>query len=67
MEINKRIELARQLKKSGSICIKKDVITSKGDLVYVKTDAPLLHPLYGCYLDNPMTWDTFTHLYLLNK
>lgn len=67
MEINKRIQTARELERKGSIRIGKDIIISHGNYVYVKTENPPRHLYYGYVLSNPMTWDTFTHLYLLDK
>ena len=67
MEITKRIEIARKLEKAGSIRIGKDVATVRNGLIYIETETPPTNPYYGILLDNPMTWDDFTHIYLLDK
>ena len=51
MTLENRLRTAERLEKQGKISIGNDIITVNNGLVYVN--------------DEPMTWDTFTHLYLL--
>lgn len=67
MTLHKRIDLANKLEKNGEIRIGNDLAIDIGGLVKVISDEELVHPIYETPLENPMTWDTFTHLYLLNK
>ena len=67
MDFGRRLETAERLEKLGSIKVGKDKVTAINGLVYVETSELMIHPLYGYPLDNPMTWDTFTHIYLLGK
>ena len=67
MTLHKRIDLANKLIKNGEIRIGNDIAIDIGGLVKVVTDEELVHPRLKTPLENPMTWDTFTHLYLLNK
>lgn len=51
MTLENRLKTAAKLEKQGKISIGNDIITVNDGLVYVN--------------GKPMTWDTFTHLYLL--
>lgn len=73
MNFHQRIETARKLERRGKIFIsngrykRRDIATVCGGLIHVESQFPIVHPFEGYKLDNPMTWDTFTHLYLLRK
>lgn len=67
MDIMERIKTAERLERTGKLKIGEDVCILKGGLIYIDSKTPPLHPLYDTPLDNPMTWDSFIHLYLLNK
>ena len=67
MKPEKQLQLTEKLERRGVLQIGKDRAIVKNGLVYIETNTPPLHPLYGYKLDNPMTWDTFTYLYLLDK
>ena len=65
--IFKRVAIAKRLERNGTIKLGNDTLTLlDGHMVRVEGDQPL-HPIYGDPLDNPMTWDTFKDLYLLEK
>jgi hypothetical protein len=62
-----RYKIAEKLERNGYLKIGDDELTLQpGHLVHVKGSQPL-HPVYGYPLDNPMTWDTFVHIYLLTE
>lgn len=67
MQLHKRIDVANRLIKQGKIKIGDDYAINTGGLVRIVTDKQLIHPFTKTELENPMTWDTFTHLYLLDK
>lgn len=67
MNLYQRLKHAEKLEKRGQLKIGKDVCIVKNGLVHVKTETQPMHPRYNYPLENPMTWDTFTHLYLLDK
>ena len=67
MNIVHRFETTHKLERRGRIRIGNDIVISHGDHVHVETETELKHPYDGHFLDNPMTWDTFTHEYLLDK
>lgn len=68
MDIIKRFETTHKLERCGRIRVGDDIVVSHGDHVHVETERELRHPYDGHLLDNhPMTWDTFTHEYLLDK
>ena len=71
MTLSSRLTVAKSLEKHGTICLNKvyanDVsglvrFTGKPEDVQEELTLP-----NGEILENPMTWDTFTHIYLLNK
>lgn len=53
MNYEQRIRKAEELERKGEIKIGKDKCVAKNALVYIN--------------GNPVTWDTFTHIYLLDK
>lgn len=62
-----RYKIADQLERKGHIKLGNDEITLlPGHLVQIKGNEPLIS-FSGYLLENPMTWDTFVHLYLLDK
>lgn len=67
MDIIQRFEIARKLERCGSIRIGKDVATLRNGLIYIESETPPMNPYHEILLDNPMTWDDFTHIYLLDK
>ena len=73
MNLQERLETASRLARNGQLFISngkrkpRDVATLRAGLIQVESKFPIVHPYYGYKLDNPMTWDTFTHIYLLNK
>ena len=68
MDISKRLYIADKLRECGRIYVGKDMITFRNGLVYIENNAYPKNPLdQTLMLDNPMTWDTFTHIYLLDK
>ena len=65
--IFKRLAIAKRLERNGTLILKGDELTLlPGNLVSVKGNAPT-HPINGDPLDNPMTWDSFVNIYLLDK
>ncbi len=73
MRIEMRRKAIEQLERTGVIFVSngyrnpRDVVTLCDGLVHVESEFPIVHPFEGYELDNPMTLDTFLHLYLLNK
>lgn len=68
MDTVSRTKIAERLSKKGRIYIGKESISARNGLVYIETTAFPKNPLdTKLFLDNPMTWDTFTHIYLLDK
>ena len=68
MDTASRTKIAERLSKKGRIYIGKESISARNGLIYIETTAFPRHPLdTKLFLDNPMTWDTFTHIYLLDK
>ena len=73
MNIELRRAAAEVLKQRGIIFVSngynkpRDIVTLRDNLIYVESKFSIVHPFEGYALDNPMTWDTFIHLYLLNK
>ena len=68
MDAASRTKIAERLRKTGRIYIGKESISARNGLIYIETTAFPKHPLdTKLLLDNPMTWDTFTHIYLLDK
>jgi len=66
--VHDRYKIADQLERNGYLKIRNDELTLlPGHLVQLKGNQAPQHPLYGYLLDNPMTWDTFVHHYLLDK
>ena len=53
MNYEQRMRKAEELKRKREIKIGKDICISKNALVYIN--------------GSPVTWDTFTHIYLLDK
>ncbi len=71
MTLGSRLTVAKSLEKHGTICLNKVYAHNVGGLVKftgkqedVRQELTLPN---GTMLENPMTWDTFTHIYLLNK
>lgn len=78
MEIQKRFEMGFRLMRRKALDIGGDRVILSDGLIYVYSYkdldagsgalAKIAHPMYpDVYLDNPMTWDTFTHIYLFDK
>jgi hypothetical protein len=76
MTIEKRLATAERLEKNGIIEVAGVWAIDTGGLVRIdstnkeKLKASLTRTdgqYNGIVLENPMTWDTFTHLFLLNK
>lgn len=68
MDTVSRTKIAERLRKTGRIYIGKETISARNGLVYIDTASFPKNPLdTSLLLDNPMTWDTFTHIYLLDK
>jgi hypothetical protein len=72
MTIEKRIETANRLTKKGIIEVAGVYALDVGGLVRIdsKNKEKLKAALTrddGTVIENPMTWDTFTHIFLLNK
>ena len=73
MDFFQRIKTAERLQRRGKIFIsngrykRRDIATLRAGLIHVESQFPIVHPFEGYKLDNPMDWDTFTHLYLLGK
>lgn len=68
MNLMNRIRIEIQLERMGYVKVGKDkCILKPGRLVYVEAETPPLHPYEKYPLDNPMTLDTFIHIYLLDK
>ena len=77
--LEKCLATARELERKGKIVVSNgngkqpDVVTLRNGIIYVNTTFPLYHPLRGAHsyydyeLKSPMSWDTFTHLYMLRK
>lgn len=68
MNLMECIRITMQLERNGCVKVGKDkCILKPNHLVYVDAKTPPLHPYDKYPLDNPMTWDTFKHIYLLGK
>lgn len=76
MTIEKRLATAERLEKNGIIEVAGVWAIDIGGLVRIdstnkeKLKASLTRDdgqYNGTVLENPMTWDTFTHIFLLNK
>ena len=71
MTLSTRLMVAKSLKNHGTICLNKVYANDVGGLVKftgkLKDVQEELTLPNGTVLENPMTWDTFTHIYLLNK
>ena len=68
MDTSSRTKIAERLRKTGRIYIGKESVSARNGLVHIDTTAFPKNPLDpNLLLDNPMTWDTFTHIYLLDK
>lgn len=73
MRFEQRLKEAEHLQRTGQIYIsngkylRRDIATLRGGLIYIESKFPIVHPFEGYKLDNPMTLDTFTHIYLLGK
>ena len=72
MTIGKRLLTAGHLAKKGTIKINGVNAIDVGGLVRIDSTNPdelkaALTRDDGTVLENPMTWDTFTHIFLLNK
>ena len=72
MIIGKRLLTASYLAKKGAVKIDGVCALNVGGLVKIDSDNPdklkaALTLGDGTVLENPMTWDTFTHIFLLNK
>lgn len=68
MDFMKRVKVEMQLKRKGYVKIDEDkCILKPGNLVYVETETQPIHPYEKYPLDNPMTLDTFIHIYLIGK
>ena len=72
MTIEKRFATVERLEKNGIIEIAGVYALDVGGLVRIdsKNKEKLKAALTrddGPVLENPMTWDTFTHIFLLNK
>lgn len=67
MTLAGRLSVAKALEKHGRIRIGNDYAVVRNGLVYIETSSELTHPISATPLENPMTWDTFTHAYLLDK
>ena len=72
MTIENRLATAERLEKNGIIEVAGVWALDVGGLVRIdstnkeKLKAALTRD-DGTVLENPMTWDTFTHIFLLNK
>ena len=72
MTIEKRFATAERLEKNGIIEVSGVYALDAGGLVKIASKNPdklkaALTLGNGTVLENPMTWDTFTHIFLLNK
>jgi hypothetical protein len=72
MTIEKRFETTDRLIKSGIIKVSGVYVLDVGALVRIdsrdkETLKAALTKDDGTVIENPMTWDTFTHIFLLNK
>ena len=68
MNLVERTRITIQLERNGCVKVGKDkCILKPGHLVYVETETQPIHPYDKYPLDNPMTLDTFKHIYLLDK
>lgn len=66
--IFQRMTIVKKLERNGTLILGNDELTLlPGNLVSVKGSNDPVHPINGDLLDNPMTWDTFVHIYLLDK
>lgn len=65
--VHDRYKIADQLERKGYLKIGNDEITLlPGHLVQINGSKQLIS-FSGYPIENPMTWDTFVHLYLLDK
>lgn len=68
MDITNRMKVADKLQERGRIYVGRDMVTLRNGLIHIETADFPRHPFDSkLLLDNPMTWDTFTHIYLLDK
>ena len=73
MSLYQRLAITEKLQRRGKVFVSngrykpRDIATLRGGFIHVESKFPIVHPLYGYELENPMTWDTFTHLYLLER
>ena len=72
MTIEKRFEIAERLERNGITYLSGVYALDIGGLVRIDSKYPeklkaALTMDDGIVLENPMTWDTFTHIFLLNK
>ena len=68
MDITNRLKIADRLEERGRIYVGKDMVTIRNGLIYIETADFPRNPFDSrLLLNNPMTWDTFTHIYLLDK
>lgn len=67
MTLEGRLITTKSLEQYGYVRLGNDYAYYRNGLVYIETKSELVHPFLGTPLENPMTLDTFTHLYLLNK
>ena len=66
--IFQRLDIAKRLERNGILTMGKHTLTLlPGHLVKVTGSEAPTHPISGYPLDNPMTWDSFVHIYLLDK
>lgn len=71
MKLDTRLTVAKSLEKHGTVCLNKVYAHDIGGLVRFTgkpedVNEELTLP-DGTVLENPMTWDTFTHIYLYHK
>lgn len=71
MKLNTRLTVANSLEKHGTISLNKVRAHNIGGLVrFTGKQEDVQKELTlpdGTVLENPMTWDTFTHIYLYHK
>ena len=68
MDATNRMKIVDKLREAGRIYVGKDMVTFRNGLIYIETADFPRHPFDShLLLDNPMTWDTFMHIYLLDK
>ena len=56
MDLQERLELAQALEQKGQLWLDGKLIKVCDGLIHVES--------YDGPIENPMTWDTFTHMYL---